>query len=100
MQTTPKAGVVANVPKGKAEDRPPLDTPSRSTAQPPELDAARERLEADRQIADWCLELRSRLERAEAFLLHPDCRSHHATLASEIERFKLCISLAKKARRP
>ena len=62
------------------------------------LDTARDRVAVDQQIADWCLELQARLQRAEEHLLHDDCRRHHRSLASEIERLKLCISLAKKAR--
>jgi hypothetical protein len=63
-----------------------------------QLNAARERCEVNRQIAEWCIELQARLWRAEAHLLHDDCRRHHADLAPEVERFKLCVQLAKKAK--
>jgi hypothetical protein len=61
-----------------------------------ELDAARERCVVNQQIADWAIELRARLLRAEEHLLHDDCRRHHATLATEIERLRLCIRLARE----
>ena len=60
-----------------------------------ELADARARLHVDRQLGEWCFELQARLRRAKATPLHPDCRRHHAILAAEIERFKLCVQLAK-----
>src|SRR6476469_3306129 len=64
------------------------------------LDDARKRCEANQQIAEWLIELQARVWRAEAHLLHDNCRAQHATLDREIERLRLCISLAKKAREP
>jgi hypothetical protein len=63
-----------------------------------EFDEHRDRCEVNAQIAAWIFELQGRLWNAQSHLLNDDCRRHHATLASEIERLKLCISLAKKAR--
>jgi hypothetical protein len=63
-----------------------------------ELAAAEHRCEVNAQIAEWCIELQARLWRAEAHLLHDDCRRHHATLAAEIERLRLCIKLARERR--
>jgi hypothetical protein len=62
-----------------------------------DLAAARERCEVNAQLAQWVFELQGRVWHAEAHLLHDDCRRHHATLATEVERLKLCIALAKKA---
>ena len=80
-----------------------MSTLARKPSAPPEhlvkeLASARERCEENRQIAEWIIELQARLWRAEAHLLHDDCRRHHATLAAEVERLKLCILLARKAR--
>ena len=59
------------------------------------LAAARDRVEANRQIAEWCIALQARLWAAEAHLLHDNCRATLADLAIEIERFKLCCRLAR-----
>ena len=61
-----------------------------------DLDAARRRCEVNQQIADWAIELQGRLRRAEASLLHDDCRRHHRALATEVERLRLCIRLARE----
>ena len=63
-----------------------------------QLADARERCKVNEQISVWCLELQARLRRAEKHLLHPNCRTHHAALATEIERLRLCIRLARKRR--
>lgn len=66
-----------------------------------ELDRARRRIDVDRQLAEWCIDLTARLKCAQGAVM--DYHEGTATvrdLQTEFERFKLAVWLAKKARRP
>jgi hypothetical protein len=106
MRTAPNDGAVAQAKadQGKRHKRRALDSPQPASASSPkqllaDLDAARERCAANLQIMDWIVELRAKVWRAEEDLLHHDCGTTLRDLQTEWERFKLTVSLAKKARR-
>ena len=61
--------------------------------------AARERCEVNRQLAEWIIDLQARLGQALDDFENHDCRLSRPGLEAEVERLRLCIMLAARARK-
>ena len=93
----------ATEPKGNGirnRDNVTTNKPSRREQQAllGKLDRARDRVDANRTIIGWIIDLTARLKRAQIDFLYRDCHADHHDLKAEVERLRLCIRLAKDGR--